>query len=39
MEAMKMQNELRSPRSGQVARLAVQEGQAVATHQLLLTLA
>jgi biotin carboxyl carrier protein len=35
MEAMKMENELRSPRSGRVAELPVREGQAVETAALL----
>jgi biotin carboxyl carrier protein len=35
MEAMKMENELRSPRAGRVAELAVREGQAVETAALL----
>ena len=35
MEAMKMENELRSPRAGRVAELAVSEGQAVETAALL----
>jgi biotin carboxyl carrier protein len=35
MEAMKMENELRSPRAGRVAELAVREGQAVDTAALL----
>jgi acetyl/propionyl-CoA carboxylase alpha subunit len=36
LEAMKMQNEVRSPRAGRVAQLAVSAGQAVAAGQLLL---
>lgn len=35
MEAMKMENELRSPRAGRVAELPVREGQAVETAALL----
>ena len=35
MEAMKMENELRSPRAGRIAELAVREGQAVETAALL----
>ena len=35
MEAMKMENELRSPRAGRVAELPVSEGQAVETAALL----
>jgi biotin carboxyl carrier protein len=35
MEAMKMENELRSPRAGRVAELPVREGQAVDTAALL----
>jgi biotin carboxyl carrier protein len=35
MEAMKMENELRSPRAGRVAELPVSEGQAVDTAALL----
>jgi len=36
MEAMKMENELRSPRAGRVRELSVREGQAVETGTLLL---
>jgi biotin carboxyl carrier protein len=36
MEAMKMENELRSPRTGRVRELAVSEGQAVESGTLLL---
>lgn len=35
VEAMKMQNEIRSPRSGTVSHVAVKEGQSVAAGQLL----
>jgi biotin carboxyl carrier protein len=35
MEAMKMENELRSPRAGRIGSLAVREGQAVETGALL----
>jgi biotin carboxyl carrier protein len=35
MEAMKMENELRSPRAGRIAELPVREGQAVETAALL----
>jgi biotin carboxyl carrier protein len=35
MEAMKMENELRSPRAGRVVELPVREGQAVETAALL----
>jgi biotin carboxyl carrier protein len=35
MEAMKMENELRSPRAGRVAELPVREGQTVETAALL----
>jgi biotin carboxyl carrier protein len=38
IEAMKMQNELRSPRKGTVVQLAVSEGQAVAAGTLLLAI-
>jgi biotin carboxyl carrier protein len=38
IEAMKMQNEVRAPRAGRVAALAVSAGQAVATGALLLRL-
>jgi acetyl/propionyl-CoA carboxylase alpha subunit len=38
IEAMKMQNEVRSPRAGRVASVAVAAGQAVGTGQLLLRL-
>ncbi len=36
IEAMKMQNEVRAPRAGRVATIAVAAGQAVSTGQLLL---
>ena len=36
IEAMKMQNEVRSPRAGRVAAIAVAAGETVATGQLLL---
>jgi len=36
IEAMKMQNEFRSPRAGRVAAIAVAAGETVATGQLLL---
>jgi biotin carboxyl carrier protein len=35
VEAMKMQNEIRSPKSGKVERLMVIEGQAVNTGEIL----
>jgi biotin carboxyl carrier protein len=35
VEAMKMENELRSPRAGRIAQLPVREGQAVETAALL----
>jgi biotin carboxyl carrier protein len=35
MEAMKMENELRSPRAGRVREVHVREGQAVETGALL----
>jgi biotin carboxyl carrier protein len=38
LESMKMQNELKAPRAGTVARLKVQPGQSVEQHQVLLTL-
>ena len=38
LESMKMQNELKAPRSGQVARLRVKSGDGVEHHQVLLTL-
>lgn len=38
MEAMKMQNELKAPRSGVVKQVHVQEGQAVSLSQLLMVL-
>jgi biotin carboxyl carrier protein len=38
IEAMKMQNEVRAPRAGRVAQMAVSPGQAVATGTLLLRL-
>lgn len=38
MEAMKMQNELKAPRSGVVKQVHVQEGQAVSLAQLLMVL-
>jgi len=34
MEAMKMQNEIRSPKSGQIQRLLVVEGQTVTTGEV-----
>ena len=36
LEAMKMENEIRSPRSGTIARLAISMGTAVASGELLL---
>jgi biotin carboxyl carrier protein len=36
IEAMKMQNEVRAPRAGRIAAVAVTAGQAVATGQLLI---
>ncbi len=38
LEAMKMQNELRSPRAGVVAAVRVEEGTTVASGQVLVTL-
>jgi biotin carboxyl carrier protein len=38
LEAMKMQNELRSPRAGTVAAVRVVEGTTVASGQVLVTL-
>jgi len=38
LEAMKMQNELRSPRAGVVAAVRVQEGSTVTSGQVLVTL-
>jgi biotin carboxyl carrier protein len=38
LEAMKMQNELRSPRAGTVAAVRVAEGNTVASGQVLVTL-
>ena len=35
VEAMKMENELRSPRAGRIAQVPVREGQAVETAALL----
>jgi biotin carboxyl carrier protein len=35
VEAMKMQNEIRSPKSGKVERLLVKEGQAVNAGEVL----
>jgi pyruvate carboxylase subunit B len=35
IEAMKMQNEIRSPRRGVVSEIAVKEGESVNTGQLL----
>jgi biotin carboxyl carrier protein len=37
LESMKMQNELRSPRSGKIARLRVKMGDSVEQKQILLT--
>ena len=39
VEAMKMENELRSPRAGRVEQVAVREGQAVEAGALLLVIA
>jgi biotin carboxyl carrier protein len=39
VEAMKMQNEIRSPKSGTVERLLVQEGQAVIAGEVLAVVA
>ena len=39
VEAMKMQNEIRSPKSGTVERLMVKEGQAVNTGEVLAIIA
>jgi biotin carboxyl carrier protein len=38
MEAMKMENELRSPRAGRVREVRVSEGQAVETGAMLVVL-
>jgi biotin carboxyl carrier protein len=38
MEAMKMQNELKAPRSGTVSRIEVREGEAVSMSQVLVIL-
>ena len=38
MEAMKMQNELKAPKSGTVSRIHVKEGEAVALSQALIVL-
>lgn len=38
LESMKMQNELRSPRSGTIARLRVKTGESVGQKQALLTI-
>jgi len=37
LESMKMQNELKSPRAGLIARLRVKTGDSVDQHQTLLT--
>lgn len=37
LESMKMQNELKSPRAGQITRLRVKPGDSVDQHQTLLT--
>ena len=39
VEAMKMQNEIRSPKSGRVERLLVKEGQAVNAGEILAVVA
>jgi biotin carboxyl carrier protein len=39
VEAMKMQNEIRAPKSGRVERVLVVEGQAVRTQEALLIIA
>jgi biotin carboxyl carrier protein len=39
VEAMKMQNEIRSPKSGTVERLMVREGQTVNTGEVLAIIA
>jgi acetyl/propionyl-CoA carboxylase alpha subunit len=39
LEAMKMQNEVRAPRAGRIASIAVSAGQAVATGELLISIA
>jgi biotin carboxyl carrier protein len=36
LEAMKMQNEVRAPRAGRIAAIAISTGEAVATGQLLI---
>jgi biotin carboxyl carrier protein len=38
LESMKMQNELKAPRSGQVTRLRVKPGDRVEQQEILLTL-
>ena len=38
LESMKMQNELKAPRSGEVTRLRVKSGDSVEQHQTMLTL-
>jgi biotin carboxyl carrier protein len=38
VEAMKMENEVRAPRDGQVAEVRVKEGQAVEAQEVMLTL-
>jgi biotin carboxyl carrier protein len=38
LESMKMQNELKAPRAGQVTRLRVKPGDGVEQHQVMLTL-
>jgi acetyl/propionyl-CoA carboxylase alpha subunit len=39
LEAMKMENEIRAPRAGQVTRLNVDEGQTVTLHEVLIEIA
>lgn len=38
LESMKMQNELKAPRAGQVTRLRIKPGDGVEQHQIMLTL-
>ena len=39
VEAMKMQNEIRAPKSGRIERVLVAEGQAVRTQEALVIIA
>ena len=38
VEAMKMQNEIRSPKAGTIERIFIREGQAVAAGEALVTI-